>query len=253
MTKDIFRPARQSDRTAYLVWMSIGVPIVAELAGQAGYDGIVIDQQHGMAGKAELIACLTAARASNLPALTRVVQNDPGLIGQALDAGAQGVICPMVNGRDDAERLVKAVKYPPVGERSYGPYGGKLLISGDYFAGANDWTIACGQIETRQALDHLEEILSTDGLDMILVGPNDLAISLSGGASRDIRESDVVKALDLILAKCREYEVIAGIFANDAGYAKPLIEKGWDVLTVGTDAGHLSSALAETLAAVRGS
>ncbi|MGI9570353.1 MAG: aldolase/citrate lyase family protein, partial [Desulfobulbia bacterium] len=112
---------------------------------------------------------------------------------------------------------------------------------------ANKWTISCAQIETKEALDNLDEILKVDGLDMVLVGPNDLCVSLTNGAERDVRHKMVIEALDLVLGKCNQYGVISGVFANDIEYAKPLIEKAWNIVAVGTESGMLKSALSSTL------
>ena len=235
-------------RPLFNAWITLGSPYAVELAGEAGWQAVTIDQQHGIGGHSELLACLTAARAADLAALVRVGMLDVGLIGWALDAGAQGVICPMVETPKDARRLVEAVKYPPLGRRSWGPFRAKLLTDPD-MAAANAWTIACAQIETAEAVAGLDAILAVPGLDMVYAGPNDLAISLSGGASRDIRSPAVTGALDKILAGCRRQGIIAGVFANDTDYARPLIDKGWDVISCGTDAGWLAAEAARTLAA----
>lgn len=233
-----------------MAWVTLGLPYVVEQMAETGYDVVLIDQQHGIGGHAEMVNCLTAARAAGLPAVVRPVSNDPGLIGQALDAGAQGVVCPLIETAEDAEVAVRAVKYPPRGLWSWGPYRGKYMLEGDYFSKANDWTIACVQIETRAAMDNLDEILSVDGLDMVLVGPNDLAAALTG--QRDIHAPDVAKAIDKVLTKAREHSVMAAIFANDAEYAKPLVKAGWDVITIGTDMGLMARGASETLAAAKG-
>ena len=159
-----------------------------------------------------------------MPALVRVADNDPGLIGRALDAGAQGVVCPLINSAADAARFVRAVKYPPVGARSWGPYRAQLNIAGDYVPQANGWTVACPQIETRGALDELDDILSIEGVDMVCFGPNDLSAALLGHF--DIQASEVMEAMAEVLRKCREKSVLAFIFANDSAYAKPLIKAG---------------------------
>lgn len=250
--EDVFRGARESGQPLFNAWMTIGSPYVVELMGETGADVVLVDQQHGIGGNQSLVDCLIGARAAGLPALVRVAENDSGLIGRALDAGAQGIVCPLVSTVDDAERLVCAVKYPPRGARSWGPYRGKFLIDGDYFSQANDWTIACAQIETKGAMDNIDAILGLDGLDMALVGPNDLSVALSSGGNLDIRAPFMKEALAEILAKCREHEVIAAIFANDLDYALPLAEAGWDVITVGTDAGLLSRSMASVCAAVKG-
>lgn len=242
---------RQSGRPAVLSWLTISVPYVVELAASAGADAVLVDMQHGIAGKAELLASLTAAKASDCPALVRVPTLCPGRIGEVLDAGAQGVICPMINTAEDATRLVEAVKYPPLGARSYGPYRAKFMVEGDYFTSANRWTIACAQIETKQALNNLDAILQTDGLDMVLVGPNDLAISLSDGENRDIQSSIVLEALDQILAACKKHGCTSALFANDSGYADAQLGKDWDLMAVGTDAAILSAGLNDVISRVK--
>jgi 4-hydroxy-2-oxoheptanedioate aldolase len=248
--KDPIREGLSQRRPMFNAWLSLGSAIACELIAGAGWEAVTIDQQHGHGGSAGLLACLTAARAAGAAALVRVASNDAGLIGRALDAGAQGVICPMVNSAGDAARLARAVKYPPLGERSFGPWRAKLLAgTDDYFRKANGWTIACAQIETSEALDYLDEILATPDLDMIYAGPNDLAISLSKGGHRDVTAPEVQEALALILARCQAHGVIAGAFANTAEQARAMAEAGWEVLSVGADAGWLAQAARATLAA----
>ena len=240
MREDRFRKAAKERRTLFNAWLTLNNPFLIELIGEAGWDCITIDQQHGLGGHDVLVQCLMAARGCGLPAIVRVANNDPGLVGRALDAGAQGIMCPLIANVEDAERFVQAVKYPPRGNRSWGPYRARLGYEGDYFKTANDWTIACPQIETRGALDQLDEILALDGVDMVCFGPNDLSVALTGRL--DIRAPEVKEAMTLVLKKCREMSVIALIFANDANFAKPLVADGWDVVAVGTDAGWFSGA-----------
>jgi 4-hydroxy-2-oxoheptanedioate aldolase len=249
MREDRFRKAHRERRTLFNAWLMLNSPFLIELIGGAGWDCITIDQQHGVGGNETLLSCLTAARASGLPAIVRVAKNDEGLIGRALDAGAQGVMCPMIESVADAERFVSAVKYPPRGQRSWGPYRASLDHDEDYFTIANGWTIACPQIETRGALDQLDDILALNGVDMVCFGPNDLSVVLIG--RRDIEAPEVKEAREFVLRKCREKAVIALIFANDIDYAKPLVRDGWDVVAVGTDLGWFSKAAAETLRAAR--
>lgn len=250
MTKDLIRTAVRDGRFLLNGWVTLGSPYVVELMAESGWDMVTVDQQHGIGGNDELVACLIGARAAGIPALVRVAANDEGLIGRALDAGAQGAVCPLVSSPDDAERLVRAVKYPPRGARSWGPYRGKFMVEGDYFPQANDWTIACAQIETGSAMERLGEILSVQGLDMVLVGPNDLSVALTGG-KLDIRAPEMTEALDLILRMSAEHDVVPAIFANDLDYAKPLVAAGWKVLTVASDAGLLSQASRDVTSALR--
>jgi len=245
MREDRFRKAAKERRTLINAWLTLNNPFLIELIGEAAFDCITIDQQHGLGGNEALLSCLTAARAAGLPAIVRVAKNDFGLIGRALDAGAQGIMCPMIETVEDAETFVKAVKYPPRGLRSWGPYRARLDHEGDYFTTANDWTIACPQIETRGALDQLEEILALEGVDMVCFGPNDLSVALTGRL--DIHAPEVKDAMKLVLSKCREMSVMGLIFANDSEYANRLVAAGWDVVAPGTDAGWFGKAAAATL------
>jgi 4-hydroxy-2-oxoheptanedioate aldolase len=243
MQMDRFRTAAKEGRTLFNAWLTLNSPFVIELIGEAGWDCITIDQQHGLGGNETLLQCLIAARAARLPAIVRVAENDPGLIGRALDAGAQGIMCPLIANVEQAEAFVQAVKYPPRGKRSWGPYRARLDHEGDYFTTANNWTIACPQIETKGALDQLDDILALEGVDMVCFGPNDLSAALTGRL--DIWAPEVKEAMTLVLRKCRERKVMALIFANDVAFARPLVAAGWDVVAVGTDAGWFSQAAAD--------
>src|SRR5680860_662045 len=128
VAKDRFRQAAKERKTLFNAWLTLNNPFLIELIGEAGWDCLTIDQQHGLGGNEALVACLTAAKAAGLPAIVRVANNDPGLVGRALDAGAQGIMCPLINNVDEAERFVRAVKYPPRGLRSWGPYRAKLCL-----------------------------------------------------------------------------------------------------------------------------
>jgi len=246
MPEDLFRQAAREGRTLFNAWLMLNNPFAIELIGEAGWDCLTIDQQHGMGGNETLLACLTAARAAGLPAIVRVANNDPGLVGRALDAGAQGIMCPLINNVEEAEAFVRAVKYPPRGLRSWGPYRARIGHEADYFTTANDFTIACPQIETKGALDQLDEILGLDGVDMVCFGPNDLSVALTGRL--DIWAKEVQEAMTLVLRKAREKSVMTLIFANDVDFAKPRIKEGWDIVAVGTDAGWFSAAAARVRA-----
>src|SRR5262249_17603773 len=220
MREDRFRQGAKEGRTLLNAWLTLNSPFLIELIGEAGWDCLTIDQQHGLGGSDVLLQWLPAAGASGLPAIVRVAENDPGLVGRVLDAGAQGIMCPLVETIEDAEAFVRAVKFPPRGNRSWGPYRARLDHEGDYFTTANGGTIACPQIETKGALDELDEILALDGVDMVCFGPNDLSVALTGRL--DIHAKEVKEAMTLVLSKCREMSVMGLIFANDVDYAKPL-------------------------------
>lgn len=230
----------------HTAWLGLGSSLAVEIVAEAGWPAVVIDQQHGAGGNTELLACLTAARAAGVPALVRVAHLDCGLIGRALDAGAQGVIVPMIDTPDDAARLVQAAKFPPTGGRSFGPYRAKLLIDGDYVEAANGWTLACAQIETRTAVENIDAILAVPGLDMICLGPNDLALSLSAGKHRDIRAPEVLDAIAHVHARATAAGIVTQTFANDPEYGEQMTAMGWQVLAIGTDGAWLAS-MAERL------
>lgn len=235
------RSALTSGRCITNAWLMLGSPLIAEIVGaDPRWEMITIDQQHGVGGNERLLASLTAARAARLPAFVRVARGDEGLIARALDAGAAGVICPMVNSPDEARSFVACCKYAPEGRRSYGPFRAQFLLDGDYFATANEKTIACAQIETKEAVENLEAILAVQGLDMVLVGPNDLAISLLGGR-RDPGDRLVCEALSDILSACRRHDVIAAIYANDAVMARTYIAQGWQSVAIGADLAWLKA------------
>jgi len=239
--KPDFRTLLSAQKPMYSAWLGLGSPLGVEIAADAGWHAVMIDQQHGVGGHSELIGCLTAAKAAGVPAMVRVAQLDYGLIGRALDAGAQGIMVPMVKTPEDAARLAHAVKYPPLGGRSIGPYRAKYLIEGDYFAAANAWTVACGQIETVEAVENIDAICATEGFDMICVGPNDLAISLSRGQDRNISSPRLLEAIEHVRSRAAARGIVTGIFANDQGFAKQMAGTGWQVISIGTDTGWLAS------------
>jgi 4-hydroxy-2-oxoheptanedioate aldolase len=243
------REAVLGKKALFCAWLTVNSPLLIEPIRDASWDCILIDQQHGLGGHDAMVACLTAAKAAGMATLVRVANNDAGLVGRALDAGAQGIVCPLINSAADAERFVRSVKYPPRGSRSWGPYRAQLNLSGDYVARANAWTIACPQIETKGALEELDQILSIEGVDMICFGPNDLSAALTGRF--DNRASEVIEAMAKVLEKCREKSVMAFVFANNADYARPLLRAGWDMVAIGTDAGWFSLAAEQALSELK--
>ena len=238
--KPDFRASLSAHKPLYMAWLGLGSPLGVEIAGEAGWHAVMIDQQHGAGGQAELAACLTAAKAAGVPAMVRVAGLDFGLIGRALDAGAQGIMVPMLETAEDAARLVQAVKYPPLGRRSLGPYRAKFLIEGDYFAAANGWTLACGQIETAEALENIDAICATPGLDMICLGPNDLAIALSHGQDRSIKSPQMLGAIERVRVAAAARGVVTAIFANDKDFAGQMAAAGWQAISIGSDTGWLA-------------
>jgi len=234
-----------SKATRYAAWCGLGSSISIELAAAAGWDLVLVDQQHGFGGQAELMAGLTAARAGGIPAAVRVAWNDAALIGRALDAGAHAIVCPMINTADDARALAHAAKYPPLGGRSWGPYRAALMHDGDPLAVANGWALTFAQIETAEAIENLDAILAVDGIDGVLLGPNDLAISMRG--DKQIDAPDVLEVIEDVRSRAGEVGKATWIFANTPEFGRAMIDAGWQIVTIGTDMVWLRNAATQML------
>jgi 4-hydroxy-2-oxoheptanedioate aldolase len=222
-------------------WCSIGDPFVAETMASMGWDALTIDLQHGLIGYAEMLAMLQAVAASNVTPIVRVSWNAPGEIMKALDAGAYGVICPMVNTRAECEAFVGACRYPPGGYRSFGPTRAALSSGPGYAEEANDEILTFAMIETVEALANVAEIVATPGLNAVYVGPSDLSLSMGGKPDQDSQDPVRLAAYDTILSACKATGVRAGIHTTSAAYSQQMIARGFDLVTVGSDAGYLQS------------
>ncbi len=205
--------------------------------------------QHGMIGFSDAVELVAAINAAGRPAIVRTLWNDPATPGQAFDAGASCVIAPLVNSRAEAERLVRAAKYPPLGARSWGAYGGiqsSGLSSRDYLREANRLTMTFAMIETVEAVRNVDEIAATPGLDGLFVGPSDLSISLSNGAAIDKTGPATMAAMEKIAAAARNNGLIAGAFAGEAPVITAYQRLGYTFLAAAVDT-ELLSLGAETL------
>lgn len=212
----------------------------AEFAGQVArlpLDGACLDLQHGMIGFSEAVAMIAAINAAGRAAIVRCRWNDPGLVGQALDAGAAAVIAPMIDSRAEAEALVRAAKFPPLGGRSWSGYVGPLArrTAGEYLAQTNRETLVFAMIETVAALDRVEEIAATPGLDGLFVGPSDLSIALSKGAGIDKTGPATLAAMERIAAAAGKYKLVAGAFGGDVQTATTYLRLGYLFVTVAID------------------
>lgn len=226
-------------RPAINAWLSIGSPFVAEAMAGQGWDSVTIDAQHGLIGYSEMVAMLQAVTASGVTPLVRVSWNSPGEIMKALDAGAWGIICPMISTPAEARAFADACRYQPRGTRSYGPTRAALVAGADYTARANDEMVALAMIETAEGLDNVEAIAATPGLDGIYIGPSDLSLSLGGPPGQDSQDPDLLAAFDRIRAACRSAGVRAGIHTSSVAYSQAMIARGFDLVTVGADLRYL--------------
>jgi 4-hydroxy-2-oxoheptanedioate aldolase len=238
-------------RAAINGWLAIPDGFSAETMAHAGWDSLTIDMQHGVVDYQAAVRMLTAISTTGTVPMVRVPWLDPGIIMKMLDAGAYGIICPMVNTRSDAECFAAAMRYPPLGHRSFGPIRALLHAGPDYPTRANDTVIAMAMIETREALDNLDAILSVDGLDAIYIGPADLSLALGCAPRFDQDEPVVVEAIEHILARATERGVVACIHNGTAGYARRMVEKGFRLVTIASDARLMAAGAAAVLGHMR--
>lgn len=233
-------------------WLAVPSGFSAETMAHQGWDSLTIDLQHGAVDYQAAVTMLTAISTTNTVPMVRVPWLDPGHLMKALDAGAYAVICPMINSAEDAEKLVAWTKYPPFGTRSFGPIRGLLYGGADYPEHANDTVAAFAMIETRQGLDNLEEILSVPGLDAVYVGPSDLSLALGCRPTFDDVDPAAAEAIELIVAKAKEYGKVAGIHNGTPEAALKRIQMGYQFVTVSSDARLMASGSQQILSSVRG-
>jgi 4-hydroxy-2-oxoheptanedioate aldolase len=252
MRENTVRTIWQRGGCALNGWLHIPSMWSAEVMAHAGWDSVTIDMQHGMMGLETAIHMLQAVSTSKTIPLVRVAWNEPGAIGRALDAGAFGVICPMVDNRAQCEAFVGACRYHPQGYRSLGPTRARLYAGDDYAARANESIITLAMIETRAAMDNLDEIASTPGLDGFYIGPGDLHLSLLGSGGIDNEDVPFMEAIDAIMAAATRHQIVVGMHTASPAYARRMIERGMQFITIGTDTELLRSAVTRALAEVRG-
>lgn len=222
-------------------WLSIPSGYAAEGVGHSGVHAVTVDLQHGMLGYADALAMLQALSATPATPLVRVPELNPARIMHLLDSGAYGVICPMISTPEQTKTLVSACRYPPVGDRSFGPSRGLLYGGADYVARADDTVMAIPMIETAEAVDRIEEILDVEGVDMIYLGPNDMAFALDGHTRHPRPKSEA--ALAHVLSAATKRGVPAGIFCSSGEDARARIEQGFRLVTPGNDFAHLTQSM----------
>ena len=231
-------------------WLHLPGGVSAEVMGQAGYDALTIDLQHGLIGDGGLVSSLQAIAATPAAALVRVPWLHPPDLMRALDAGAVGVICPMIDTPEQASALVHACRYPPQGGRSYGPTRASLIYPG-YLDRADAQTLVFAMIETATALTNLDAILDTPGLSGVYVGPADLSLSLTGTATLDFSIGEVADAVAHIAREANRRHLISGIFTQGGELARQAVSLGYRFVTAGSDFALLGGAARAVLSDLR--
>lgn len=233
-------------------WCAIPSAFSAELMAHLGWDSLTIDTQHGLVGYESMLAMLQAISTTAATPMVRVPWNDPASIMKALDAGAYGIICPMISSRAECEAFVGACRYAPRGYRSSGPTRAVLYGGADYAANANDTIVTLAMIETREALEALDAIMSTPELDGVYIGPSDLSVSLGLPHGLDRSEDVAMNAIRSVLEAAKRHKVKAGIHCGATAYAKRMIAMGFDLVTVLSDARLITAAGTQAVREMRG-
>ena len=231
--------------TAVNGWLHIPSAWSAEVMAHAGFDSVTVDLQHGLSDYETAVSMFQALATTDVVPLARSTWNDPAQIMRLLDAGAYGIICPMINNRAEAEAFVGACRYPPLGFRSLGPTRARVYAGADYAHHANDTILTLAMVETEEALNNLTDILTTPGLDGVFVGPGDLRFSLTGIPGMDLTDPILLKALAHIADVTRENGKIPGIWVPNAATGQHMQELGYQFITLSSDTRMLSAAAAE--------
>jgi 4-hydroxy-2-oxoheptanedioate aldolase len=238
-----------SGETVMNGWLTIPSGFSAEVMAQCGYDSITVDLQHGVQDYQSMVQCFQAMQAHPVTPLVRVTWNEPGNLGKALDSGAMGVICPMINTKKDAEAFVSACKYPPLGTRSNGPVRAAMYgPASGYQSTANDETLCIALIETKTAIENIDAILDVEGIAGVYVGPTDLCFSYGLPPVLDVELPEILKIYDELIKKCAKRNIFAGMHTASAAYAVRAIGMGFRMTTVLNDS-RIMAAYAKALVA----
>jgi 4-hydroxy-2-oxoheptanedioate aldolase len=230
------RETLESGRPTVGGWCSIPSPFAAELMGRCGFDWVCVDTQHGLVGYDQMVPMLQALAITGTPTFVRVPWNQPDHIMKALDAGAQGIIVPMINTAEDARRAVEAAKYPPLGSRSWGPIRAAFDVDEYTPEAGNRRTVLSAMIETPDGVRNVDEILSTPGIDAAYIGPSDLALGHGMTPTLAVREVEHEQLVRSILDSCKRNEVVAGIHCDSVQTVQRWQDLGFRMTTLASDA-----------------
>ena len=222
-------------------WLSVPNSFLAEAMGNIGWDTLTIDMQHGLNSYSTSISMIQAISNSSAIPFVRVPWNEPGIIMKMLDLGACGIIAPMINTKEECKKFVSYCRYPPLGQRSFGPMRAKLIYGSDYFQIANSQIITLAMIETQEAVNNIDEILSVESLNGVYIGPADMSLTHGLKPQFDVKEDPVFSNIKLIANKAKEHGKIAGIHNGTTQYAKEMIAIGYQFVTISSDYRAMSS------------
>ena len=235
-------------------WLAIPHGFAAEVMASAPWDCLTVDMQHGAQDYMSLLSCLQAVQPRGIPTLARVPANEMGIINKALDAGAAGIICPLVNSDAEATALARACHFPPHGARSYGPIRAGLYAdpTQPYPAQSDASVVVLPMIETRAGYDALEDILAVDGVTGVYVGPNDLGLALGHGPMMDRDTPAMRAAYKRIVDAATAAGKIAGLHTNSLDGARMALDCGFRLVTAATESGLIQAGARAILSSLRG-
>ncbi len=246
----------RAGETVYCGWCALASPILLEVTAREGFSAVTIDMQHGLWDFAGAVTGIGAIHAAGASPIVRVPYADFALVSRALDMGAEGIIAPLINTVADAKRFVAVAKFPPLGERSWGP--NRAMMFGEfpdgksYLRDANDMTVTIAMIETREALANVDAIAAVKGIDVLFVGPSDLSITMSHGVVLDPHSKEVEAELDKIVAAAKNAGKVAGLYCGSAARAVAMAKRGFGYLAVGSDLGFYREGLAAHMKLLKG-
>ncbi|MGE4193543.1 MAG: HpcH/HpaI aldolase/citrate lyase family protein [Pseudodesulfovibrio sp.] len=219
----------------YNAWLLSPNPLGAEIFAKAGFDSVTVDMQHGMLDFRTAIDCFRGIALHGSQPWARVEANDPALITKVLDAGALGVICPLISTPEQADDFVKACRYQfDGGNRSFGPVRAALVLD-DYVGRSAELVTAMAMIETREGFNNVEAIAATPGLDGLFIGPADLALAFDMAPTPENRDPAFIERIDRIIAAAHDAGILCGMFAGTPEYAKDMLARGMDMVSAVTD------------------
>ena len=231
-------------------WLGIPSTFSAEIMSKQDFDSITIDLQHGLTDYSIAVPMMQAMSAGNATMLCRVPWLEAGIIMKLLDAGAMGIICPMINSRAEAEAFVGATRYSPDGYRSSGPVRAGIIYP-DYHNQANKQIVSLAMIETEEAVANAEAICSTPGLTGIYVGPSDLAITMGEGPGLDRKPGKVYDAIQHVLKVAKKAGIKAGLHCMTPAYIKEMYACGFDFASLSNDVRLLTQIVSSQVSEVR--
>jgi 4-hydroxy-2-oxoheptanedioate aldolase len=252
MKKNTLKAHLAAGHTGVNGWIAVPDSFQAEVFAAQGWDSVTIDMQHGACNMSHMVSLLQAISLSSATPMVRVPWNEPSHIMRVLDAGAYGIICPMINTKAEAEAFVSAGRYPPHGMRSNGPFRAGHYAGKDYQPNANNEVQLFAMIETREAMANLDAILSVKGLDGVYVGPTDLALSLGKPATLDPTDKEVLAAMTEIAKKAKAKGLISGAHTNGPPCAHKRFSDGYQFCTIFNDVNLLAMAAANAVRETRG-